>query len=53
MAQAALTPAARPAAAPATPDWVAEYYTPAAANTTKAPNRELTALDLMYAYYDA
>ena len=52
MAQAALKPAQRPAA-PATPDWVEVYYTPAAANRPVAPSRELTALDLMYAYYDA
>ena len=54
MAQPELKPATRPAAAPATPDWVDVYFAPVAANTVPAsPNRELPALDQMYAYYDA
>jgi len=39
---------------PALPDWVAIYYSPARpANQPAAPTPTPTALEQMYAYYDA
>ncbi|WP_371229126.1 hypothetical protein [Roseovarius sp. 2305UL8-3] len=51
MAQAALKPV--PVEAPKTPDWVDAYYSPEPANFPRKPSPELSALEQMYAYYDA